>query len=106
VKKNCSRRHTLFAVLRFFPVICLIAAAVFSVVFVFSHQEHDCTGEYCPVCIQLAGAGSLMKHLAAAGIACLAAGISSPGVRRTLKLSRFVSPPLVTAVSLKVQLNN
>jgi hypothetical protein len=107
VKKNCSfRSSAIFAAFRFFLLICLIAAVVFSAVFVFSHLEHDCTGVYCPVCFQLAGAGSLMKHLAAAAIALLAAAIYFPGIHGTLKLSRFVFRPLFTAVSLKVQLNN
>jgi hypothetical protein len=107
VKKNSSfRSSALFAALRFFLLFCLMAAAVFSIVFAFSHLDHDCTGVYCPVCIQLAGTGSLMKHLAAAAIALLAAVISSPGICRALKPGLFVFHPPFTAVSLKIQLNN
>jgi hypothetical protein len=87
-------------------MICLIGAAVFSAVFVFSHWEHDCTGMYCPVCIQFAGAGGLMRHLAAAGIALSMAGIGFRGIRGPLKSNRFVLHPRRTAVTLKVQLNN
>jgi hypothetical protein len=102
VKKNCNPVSE--ALFRLLLMTCLIGAAVFSAFFVFSHLEHDCTGVYCPVCIQRAGAGDLMKQ--AAGIALSMAGIGLCGIRGPLKLNRFLFHSPRTIVTLKVQLNN
>jgi hypothetical protein len=82
-----------------------MAAVVFSVVFVFSHLEHTCTGAYCPVCIRLEGAGNLIKHLGIAGTALVAAFTGFCRIRGLLKCRLFI-PPSLTAIRLKVQFNN
>jgi hypothetical protein len=103
VKKNCNVPVSK-ALFQLLLIICLTGAAVFSAGFVFSHLEHDCTGVYCPVCIQYVRAGELIKQ--AAGIALSMAGIGLCGIRSPLKLNRFFFHPLRTKVTLKVQLNN
>lgn len=33
--------------------IALVAALVLSSAFIISHAHHDCSGEHCPICVQL-----------------------------------------------------
>ncbi|MDR2257927.1 MAG: hypothetical protein LBE14_02120 [Treponema sp.] len=105
MKKNCNILVS-GAFFRFLLTICLMTGAVFSVFFIFPHLEHERAAEHCPVCLQFGGAGGLIKHLAAAGIALFMVCTGFRGLQGPLKPGRFVSHLFYTAVTLKVQLNN
>ena len=81
----------------------LILALVFSTAFVYTHINHDCFGEDCPVCIQIQGAQHLLKQLGLIGAGLFIAFLGCPV---------FVLPKLplplvcpITAIALKVRLN-
>jgi hypothetical protein len=81
---------------------CLALAAVSAEVFVFTRLNHDCTGEHCPVCLQLEIAQNLLEGLGRIGLFVLAACFI-PLVLVTVRcrLSIAIVPP--TLVGLKVK---
>ena len=67
MKKSIRRMAVLFAAL-------FVVAMVTSVLFIALEAEHDCIGEDCPVCLQIAVCHSILNLSAgAAGIVLLAA---------------------------------
>ncbi|MDR1099914.1 MAG: hypothetical protein LBL28_05470 [Treponema sp.] len=83
----------------------VLAALVFSVIFIALHADHDCSrDEYCPVCLQLHAAMERLKYLGPAA-ARLLGGLGLWGA--AAGLLKFFSPLLTkpTSVSLKVRLN-
>jgi hypothetical protein len=93
--KNCLLYILLF---------CIAAAVLFSAAFIFSHLDHDCDGDECPVCLQIETAEMLLKGLGAAGLVLVVVS-KFPG-KRPLLIPRLFSFYPVTAITLKVQFNN
>ena len=60
MKKNTLR------VLAVLLCVCICFITIFSFAFITLHSNHDCTGEDCPICTELAFAVSTLKTLSEA----------------------------------------
>jgi hypothetical protein len=84
---------------------CVALAAVFSEAFVFSHIDHDCIGEDCPVCLQIETALNLLEGLgllSAITLFCVLKLYS----RFVIKKINSICIALMTPVTLKIKLNS
>ncbi|GHT58015.1 hypothetical protein FACS1894109_11410 [Spirochaetia bacterium] len=97
---NGSRRLPLIVL-----TVFLALSAVFAEGFVFTHLDHDCTGNYCSVCLQIETARNLLEGLGRIGLFALAACLIPQIlviIKRRLSFSFFPQ----TLVGLKVQYNS
>ena len=98
MKKSIRRMAVLFAAL-------FVVAMVTSVLFIALEAEHDCIGEDCPVCLQIAVCHSILNLSAgAAGIVLLAAFRRWIASSKTLFLSK--GSKIQSPIRLKVKLLN
>jgi hypothetical protein len=95
-----SRKRLLLIVI----TACVALAAVFAQAFVFTHLEHDCVGEDCPVCLQIETALSLLKGLGLLG-AIAFAGVASVCSKIIGGKANSLYIGLMTPVTLKVKLS-
>ncbi|MDR3342309.1 MAG: hypothetical protein LBT14_05885 [Treponema sp.] len=85
--------------------LCIILVSLFSVAFILTHIDHDCTGSNdCPVCLQIEGAQNLLKQLRTMAVVVPAAALAIPDIR-SLGNPRFFSVYPITTITLKVRLN-
>lgn len=97
-----AQKHRLLAAALALAVVVIM---LFSVLFVAAEAEHECAGEDCAICLQLAVCENALKlSVFTAVLAALA--VTVPGVLSLL----FVHTPgmvsAVTPVSLKVKLSD
>jgi hypothetical protein len=83
---------------------CFVPAVLFSGFFIASHENHDCQGEDCPLCLLVRGALNFSRQLRQAP----AFSVFSPGVLLIRPLIAgffaFYTIP-ASAVQLKVRIN-
>jgi hypothetical protein len=84
--------------------VFLVFAALFAEAFVFTHIDHDHTGEDCLVCLQIETVQSLLKSFALAGSAALFLWLERQA--NALKSSSYYALLLPDLVSLKVRFNS
>jgi hypothetical protein len=82
----------------------LLPSAVFAEGFIFTHLDHDCIGDHCPVCLQIEIAQNLLKGLGRIGLFALAACLITQ-ILVIIKSSLCFSVLPQTLVGLKVQYN-
>jgi hypothetical protein len=81
-------------------------AALFSSLFIYTHLDHDCTGDAeCPVCIQIQGAHTFLRHIKTALTGVFLGMAVDFLARRTVKKLTIYYPLLLSAVTLKTRLN-
>jgi hypothetical protein len=77
-------------------VIVLALIVLFTGIFAFTHLDHDCTGEDCPLCLQIEIAKQVFKGFGLAAATFLAAGFAVNGNGRAEIVQifsiRFASP--------------
>jgi hypothetical protein len=87
----------------------ILIAALFAVisadVFAFAHLNHDCAGEQCAVCSQIAIARNFVGALGCAAAAAFMRGVAGVTVSFTKQDPEFCLSP-VTLVSLKTRFNS
>jgi hypothetical protein len=83
---------------------CLALAAISAETFVFTHIDHDCTGEDCPVCLQIEIARNALKCFALALIATPLAAYTACA-NQTIKKNAYYFIRLVTPVTLNIKSN-
>jgi hypothetical protein len=90
-------------ILLLIPAVCI----AFSVVFVetMTAAEHDCTGEGCPVCLQIEAAQYFLKTLKLAGIGLFLAVCLVFSVQIHKKYA-FSTPYSLSPVLLKDRFNS
>jgi hypothetical protein len=81
---------------------CLALAAVSADVFVFTHLDHDCTGEDCAVCLQIEIAQNLIELMGRIGLFILVAGIFASALR-LIRKSQVFSTVFASPILLKVK---
>lgn len=91
--------------LSMFFAALLALVMLFSVLFIVLEADHDCCGEGCSICTQIAACENLLNHLALATAALLAADFFSCAVRSITERSDLVFRPL-TPILLKVKLSD
>lgn len=97
-----AEKHRLFAAALALAVVIVM---LFSVLFVAAEAEHDCAGEDCAICVQLAMCENALRVSAlTAVLAALAAAV--PGVLSLLCTHTPGMVSSVTPVSLKVKLSD
>jgi hypothetical protein len=85
--------------------VFLLLAAVFAEAFVFTHLDHDCTGNYCSICLQIKIAQNLLEGLGRFSLLALAVSlILQIFVIIKIRLSCFIVPQ--TLIALKVKYNS
>ncbi|MDR0553732.1 MAG: hypothetical protein LBG76_02885 [Treponema sp.] len=79
--------------------------AFFAEIIIVSRLDHDCTGEPCPICLEIGNARALLEGIGRACAAVLAAGFAVSFRKALVRLF----PPLcffpLTPVALKVKLS-
>jgi hypothetical protein len=81
-------------------------AALYSGAFIYTHLDHDCTGETeCPVCIQMQGAHQFLKQIKTVLTVVLLGMTAGFLTRCTAKKLILSYPRLLSAVTLKIRLN-
>jgi hypothetical protein len=83
---------------------CVVMTALFSESYISSHQDHDCSGEGCPLCFLVEGAEFFSRQLKGAASCPAFSAAVLPASARVLKFAAFRSVP-ASAVRLKVKLN-
>ncbi len=88
--------------------LCLILALVltFSSAFAIHEADHDCRGEGCEICAQIAAAFDLVRSLALLGAVLYAFFAALHAARKRRGDSRLAARPGPTPVGWKVRLNN
>lgn len=85
--------------------VLFVVFMAISLTFIIVEAGHDCTGEDCPVCAQLAAIGTVIRSIAALIFAVLAVMLASAAAGRfsaALKTQYTTASP----VELKVRLLN
>ncbi|MBQ9331211.1 MAG: AraC family transcriptional regulator [Oscillibacter sp.] len=80
-------------------------AVLVSSAFIVVHADHDCVGEGCPVCQQMAACAQTLRTLSSAAAA---AGTVFAALRALTAMRTCSAPerPFSTPVALKVKLSN
>ena len=88
--------------------LCLILALVltFSSVFAIHEADHDCMGEGCEICAQIAASVDLLRGLTLMAAVLLTLFAALPAVPKHCGFSRRTARPEPTPTSWKVRLNN
>ena len=84
----------------------LALAAVFAEAFVFTALDHDCIGEYCPICPQIEMAQRLLDGLGRIGAIGLVAAFAAACASPAAKNPGLQRPASLTLVSLKIKYNS
>lgn len=100
-KTNTNRRSVLAIVL----CVCLIMVISFSYLYIFTHSNHHCTGNECPVCEQIHIAEHMIEQIKSA-IINLAVLISAVFFVCHLVKMAYILVENDTLVKQKVRLNN
>jgi hypothetical protein len=95
------KRKLLFLIL----AVCIACSVVFTETLIAAGQNHDCTGEGCPVCLQIEAAGCFLKTLKLAGIGLFLAVCSLFSVQFHKKYACF-SSYFLSPITLKVRFNS
>jgi len=96
----CPNKKTMLLI----PAVCIVFSVVFNENLTAAEHDHECTGEGCPVCLQIEAAKCLIKNLRLALIGLFLA------VRLALSVQLNKSPaffiPFLSPVALKVRFNS
>ena len=84
---------------------CFVFSVIFAVTLTAAAHDHDCTGEGCPVCLQIEAANKFLKALKLAGTGLFSAVCSVFPVQIRKKHTKF-TPFLFSPVALKVRFNS
>jgi len=96
----CLNRKTMLLV----PAACIAFSVVFTETLTAAEHDHDCTGEGCPVCLQIEAAKCFLKNLrqAVLGLFFSLCLVFSAQIHK--KYAYFI--PLLSPVALKVRFNS
>jgi hypothetical protein len=86
------------------PAACIAFSVVFTETLISAEHDHDCTGEGCPVCLQIEAAKCFLKNLKLAVIGLLFSICLLFSVQVRIKPACFI--PLLSPVALKVRFNS
>ena len=88
-----------------FLAVTILLVLLFSAAFIATEADHDCAGENCPICAQIAVCQNLLKTFSlAVCIAAFPAVVSYMLCRGSFACADVI--PRNTLVSLKVKLTN
>jgi len=87
------------------PAVCISFSIFFSETLICSGHDHDCTGEGCPICLQIETANNFLNTMKLAGIyflllACIVF------FTYTLKSSARFNIYFLSLIGLKVRFNS
>lgn len=99
IKKFNNRR-----LLALLVCVCIAAVFLLSEWFIFTHADHDCTGEHCSVCAQIHTLENLLKQLGLAPIIVMAAFFNSFAAFALVNRGNIHAA--ITPITLKVRMNN
>jgi len=86
------------------PAACIAFSVVFTETLTAAEHDHDCTGEDCPVCLQIEAAKCFLRNLKLAVIGLFFAVCLEFSVQIHIKHAYFI--PLLSPVALKVRFNS
>lgn len=92
-------------VIALLTAVVLLAVLIFSLTFVVSHLDHDCTGEDCPVCAEIGAALNVIRVISGAA-ACAACVFLLYNLKENISLFLGRSVCLVSLIRLKIRMNN
>jgi len=96
----CLNRKTMLLI----PAACIAFSVVFSETLTAAQHDHDCTGEGCPVCLQIEAAKCFLKNLKQAVIGLFLTFCCVFQVQVYRKLAYLIL--LLSPVALKVRFNS
>ncbi|MDR0644034.1 MAG: hypothetical protein LBG05_03825 [Treponema sp.] len=85
---------------------CLALTAVRAEIFIFTHLDHDHTGETCPICLQIEMARCLLEKLGRVGSAASLTFFAADYVKTQVRFAEIFFFPTITPVSLKIKINS
>jgi len=85
------------------PAACIAFSVVFAETLISAEHDHDCTGEGCPVCLQIEAAKCFLKNLKLAVIGLFFSICLLFPAQIRIKSAFFI--PLLSPVALKVRFN-
>lgn len=86
-------------------VILMLSVMVFSVMFIVSETDHDCTGEDCPVCALIQQCEQTVRSIGGGASAAAVSLLFSAFIIAAFPIP-FITILCYTPVSLKIRLNN
>jgi hypothetical protein len=86
------------------PAACIAFSVVFTETLISAEHDHDCTGEGCPVCLQIEAAKCFLKNLKLAVIGLFFLFCLLFSVKINIKPAYFI--PSLSPVTLKVRFNS
>ncbi|MCL1958437.1 MAG: hypothetical protein FWF68_02420 [Spirochaetes bacterium] len=86
------------------PAVCIAFSVVFTETLTASEHDHDCTGEDCPICLQIKAAKCFLKNLKLALIGLFFAVCLVSSAQIHTNHAYFI--PLLSPVALKVRFNS
>lgn len=86
------------------PAVCIAFSFVFAEDLTCAEYTHDCTGEGCPVCLQIEAAKCFLKDLSLAVIGLFFSICLVLSVLINRKTAYFI--PFLSPVALKVRFNS
>jgi len=86
------------------PAVCIAFSVVFTENLAASEHDHDCTGEDCPVCLQIEAAKCFLKNLRLALIGLFFSVFLIFPVQVCINHAYFIR--LLSPVALKVRFNS
>ena len=100
--EKMTKKTRLFALI---VAVMFFAVILFSTAFVVAEADHDCTGDHCAICHQIAICQNTLKQLSlGAQVAALADALTYTLLRTVLPISNLHT--LTTLITLKVKLSN
>ena len=99
--EKMTKKTRLFALI---VAVMFFAVILFSTAFVVAEADHDCTGDHCAICHQIAICHTLKQLSLGAQVAALAAALTYTLLRTVLPISNLHT--LTTLITLKVKLSN
>ncbi|MBC8586893.1 hypothetical protein [Paratissierella segnis] len=98
--KKEFKRHLIFLV-----CLCFILVSLFSLIYIAEEADHDCTGEFCPICACIHIVKQTLKQLSS-GIVASFAIISSLIVALAALIAALPILPCSTPINQKIRMNN
>jgi len=85
------------------PAACIAFSVVFTETLTAAEHDHDCTGEDCPICLQIEAAKCFLKNLKQAVIGLFLTFCLLFSVKIRKEYACFI--PFLSPVALKVRFN-